>query len=192
MFDRLMKRPHSLARHRNGPLEEERLRYLAHCAEQQMSRDSLRRIASNTLLIARILRLANRPGELISRSEIAAAADRWVNRRSRQRPVRNIRLACRTLRGHAVRWLSFLGRLQSPATVQGPYADRIAQFTDYLLRERGLSPRTIAYSRQAIQDFLTQIDKADLQLRTLSTVQLDAVVAQKVRDSRYGEGVYFG
>jgi hypothetical protein len=40
------------ARHRDGPLAEERRRYLAHCAEQQMSRHTLQRIASNTLIVA--------------------------------------------------------------------------------------------------------------------------------------------
>jgi hypothetical protein len=38
MFEQLFKRPHALARHRNGPPAEERRRYLAHCTEQQMSR----------------------------------------------------------------------------------------------------------------------------------------------------------
>jgi site-specific recombinase XerD len=150
-----------------------------------MSRDSLQRIASNTLIVAQILRLADRPGELIARSEIEAAAQRWVTRSPRLRPVRNVHIACRTLRGHAIRWLSFLRRLQPPAPVWQPYADYVAQFTDYLLRERGLSPRTVAYSRQAIQEFLTHIDEAKLQLRTLTAVQLDEVVARKVRDGRY-------
>ena len=37
MFEQLFKGPHALACQRNGPLAEERLRYLVHCAEQQMS-----------------------------------------------------------------------------------------------------------------------------------------------------------
>ena len=45
MFDRLFQNPCVLARQRNGPLAEERRRYLAHCAEQQMSRRTLRNIA---------------------------------------------------------------------------------------------------------------------------------------------------
>lgn len=185
MFDQLLKRAHALARHRDGPLAEERLRYLAHCAAQQMSRDSLHRIASNTLVIATILRLADRPGELITRAEIAAAAERWVTRRSRRRPVRNRRIARRTFTGHAVRWLTFLGRLQVPAAVPHPHAGEVAQFTDSLRRERGLSPRTVAYNRQVVQDFLTHLDNSGLRLRTLSASQLDAVVARKVRDGRY-------
>src|SRR5438445_537728 len=60
MFEQLFKRPHALARHRNGPLAEERRRYLAHCAEQQMSRRTLRRTATYTLIVAKALRLAER------------------------------------------------------------------------------------------------------------------------------------
>ena len=81
MFDRLFQNPYVLARQRNGPLAEERRRYLAHCAEQQMSRRTLRSIALYTLVVAKALRLAERPGEFITRAEIEAEADRWFNRR---------------------------------------------------------------------------------------------------------------
>ena len=37
MFERLFQNPFVLARQRNGPLAEERHRYLSHCAQQQMS-----------------------------------------------------------------------------------------------------------------------------------------------------------
>src|SRR6266849_4424710 len=161
MFDRLFKRRQALARHQNGPLAEERRRYLEHCAKQQMSLVTLGHIARNTLIVAKALRLSDRPGELITRSEIAAKADHWVKRRPRARRVRNVRVACRNFIGHAVRWLTFLERLQPPAAVQQPYADLVAQFTDYMARERGLSPRTVAYSSQQIQAFLAEIDEAD-------------------------------
>jgi integrase/recombinase XerD len=68
MFEQLFKRPHALLRHRNGPLAEERRRYLAHCAEQQMSQRTLRRTATYTLIVAKALRLADRPGELVTRA----------------------------------------------------------------------------------------------------------------------------
>jgi integrase/recombinase XerD len=186
MFDRLLKQPHALAVHRNGPLAEERRRYLAHCAEQQMSRDTLQHIASYTLVVANALRLAKRPGELITRTEIQAAADRWVNRRSsRPRTRKNHRVRVRLFTGHAVRWLTFLGRLQPPATVQQPYADRVAEFADFMLRERGLSPWTIKYSRGTIQEFLAQIDRADLRLKTLTTAEVNELLAEKVRNNQY-------
>jgi hypothetical protein len=50
MFDRLLKQPHALARHQDGPLAEERRRYLTHCAGEQMARVTLGHIARNTLI----------------------------------------------------------------------------------------------------------------------------------------------
>lgn len=182
MFDRLYRRQHAVARHLQEPLADERRRYLVHCANQQMSLVTLGHIARNTLIVTKILRLASRPKERISRAEIAAAADRWVNRRSKRRPVRNVRRECRKLRGHAVRWLTFLGRLQAPVAVRQPYAKQVAQFTDYLLRERGLSPRTIAYSRKAIHEFLAQVAEAGLRLKTLSVSQVDELLIEKIQE----------
>ena len=49
MFDRLFQNPCVLARQRNGPLAEERRRYLAHCAEQQMSRRTFANASPVTL-----------------------------------------------------------------------------------------------------------------------------------------------
>lgn len=59
MFDRLFRRPQAVARHRNGPLAEERLRFLVHCEKQQMSPVTLGHITRNTLIVAKVLRLAN-------------------------------------------------------------------------------------------------------------------------------------
>ena len=75
MFDQLFPDSRALARQRDGPLAEERRRYLVHCAEQQMAHKTLLEIARCTLAAANALRLAERPGELITREEIKAAAD---------------------------------------------------------------------------------------------------------------------
>ncbi len=128
MFDRLFQNPCVLARQRNGPLAAERRRYLAHCAEQQMSRRTLRSIARYTLIAAKALRLAERPGELVTRAEVEAEVDRWLARRSRRSTTRQIRLLGVDFTGHVIRWLTFLGRLQPTAPVQQPYANEVAQF----------------------------------------------------------------
>ena len=47
------------------------------------------RLPIYTLVAANALRLAERPGELITREEIKAAADRWASRRSPQRSLTN-------------------------------------------------------------------------------------------------------
>jgi integrase/recombinase XerD len=185
MFEQLFERPHALARQRNGPAVEERLRYLAHCAEQQMARRTLRVIAIYILIVAKALRLADRAGELITRAEIEAEADRWANRQPKPPGMRSVRLAWLRFIGHATRWLTFLGRLQPPVTAPRPYAEYVAQFVDYMLRERGLSPRTIEHRCRTISEFLALIAEAGLRLDTLTVAQVDEVLARKVRDGGY-------
>ena len=135
-----------------------------------------------------------RPGELITRAELEAAANRWVSRRSKGSRVRkNRRLGVREFTGQAVRWLSFLGRMQVPAAVRQPYADQVSEFTDYMVRERGLSPSTVTYSRGTILEFLAQIDKADLRLKMLTAADVNELLAGRfgttsTRESASGGG----
>jgi integrase/recombinase XerD len=185
MFEQLFVRPHALARQRNGPLVEERRRYLAHCAEQQMSPRTLRGIAIYTLVVAKALRLADRPGEVVTRAEIEAEADRWVNRYPRPSAMRVAHCARLRFTGYATRWLTFLGRLQLPSTTPGPYAEHVDQFTDFMLRDRGLSPLTAEYRGRDIREFLARIDKSGLRLNTLTVTQVDELLARKVRDEGY-------
>ena len=55
----------------DGPLLEERLRYLAHLSELGMRRIDLQSQAHFLLVIAEFLDLADRPDEVISREEIS-------------------------------------------------------------------------------------------------------------------------
>jgi integrase/recombinase XerD len=191
MFERLFKDPRALARHRNGPLAEERRRFLAHCTEQRMSFLSIQKIAEYTLTVAKAMRLADRPGELITRSEIEVEAARWVNR-PRRRRGRNIALACRAFTGYALRWLTFLGRMQPSVAIQQPYAEHVAQFSDYQLRERGLSPLTIVYYSRTIHQFLTRIQGAGLRLQTLTIVQMDELLAKQTRQQELARSTIHG
>jgi site-specific recombinase XerD len=184
MFDRLFEHPFVLARQRNGPLAEERRRYLAHCAEQQMSRRTLRSIARYTLIAAEALRLAERPGEVVTRAEVKAEVDRWLGRRSRRSTVRQIGLLRVDFTGHVIHWLTFLGRFQPSIPVQRPYADQVARFIGPV-QERGLSPQTIANYRRAIHRFLAKVEEAGLRFKTLTVTQVDDLLAQKVRDEEY-------
>ena len=185
MFDQLFKDPHALARQRNGPLAEERRRYLTHCAEQQMAPKTLLDIATYLFVVATALRLAERPGDFITPDEIKCAADRWVGRHSHQPSPRTVSSAWRKFTRNAMRWLSFLCRLQTPAPATRPYADLITRFADYMHQERGLSPRTIDCRCRAIHDFLARLDKAGLRLDTLTVAQVDDILARKVREDGY-------
>jgi integrase/recombinase XerD len=185
VFEQLFERPHALARQRGGPLAEERRSYLAHCAGQQMAQRTLRCTAIYTLVVAKALRLADRPGELISRAEIEAEATRWADREPKPPNMRAARLSWLRFHGHATRWLGFLGRLQPPTSAPRPYAENIGQFTDYMLRERGLSPRTADYRCRTIFEFLSRVDEVGLRLDALTVAQVDELLAKKVRDEGY-------
>ena len=185
MFEQLFQRPWALAHYRDGPLAEERRRFLVHCADQRMGAERLRGIAGYTLRIANTLRLAQRPGELITPEEIKAAADRWVRRRSAPRCSAAGRDARQEFTHLATRWLSFLGRLQRPSTTPQPYAGQLSAFAEHLRQERGLAPATIANYRWVASALLAQLTQADLRLDTLTIAQLDDVVVRPFHQGGY-------
>jgi integrase/recombinase XerD len=185
MFDQLFKDSRARTRHRDGPLAEERRRYLVHCGEQQMGLKTLLEIARFTLAAANSLRLAERPSELFTREEIKAVADRWKSRRSIQLSLPALSSTSRLFTRHATRWLSFLGRLQPTITTQ-PYAEQLTKFANYMRQERGLSPRTIEFNCRVAREFLARLGDAALQLDTLTIVQVDEILAQQVREGGYG------
>lgn len=188
MFDQLFESQHALARHLNGPLVEERRRYLMHCAEQQMAQLTLRRIAVHTLIVANALRLANRPGHVITRSEIDIEAECWANRHPKPESAWLYHNRWQTFRGQALRWLTFMGRLEPLPTVKRPYAKHVAQYRDYQLQERGLSPQTVAYATRTIHEFLGQAKEAGFMFRTLSVAQVDDLLAKKIHEDGYARG----
>jgi site-specific recombinase XerD len=137
------------------------------------------------LAIAKFLRLVSRPGELITPAEIEAEADRWAHRQPKPAALREVRCSALRFKRHATRWLAFLQRLQPPVSSPCPYADHVAQFTDYMLQERGLSPHTAEYRCRTIHEFLARIDADGLRLDTVTVAQVDELLARKVRDDGY-------
>ena len=75
MFETLFCYPRVLARHRAGPAAEERDRFLAHQAQVGAAPESLLRLASELLLVAR--RIDGSGTTVITPREIEAAADGW-------------------------------------------------------------------------------------------------------------------
>ncbi len=185
MFEQLFKGTHALARQQNGPLAEERQRYLFHCAEQHMAPKTLHDIAFYILAAADTLRLAERPDDFITPDEIKAAADRRANRHSDPSLQQTVSASWRRFTCCATRWLSFLGRLQPPTPPPPPYAEQLTKFADYMRLERGLSPRTIEGRCHALREFLARLTKAGLRLDTLTVAQVDDILVRKVQEDGY-------
>lgn len=186
MFAQLFpKSRYTQKRLERGPLAEDRRRYLRYRAAQQMAPVTLRSMAFYTLAVAKTLRLADRPGELITYQEIDAAVERWVHRKPTRRATRSFGHARKAFWSHAIRWLRFLGRLQLPAAVPRPYAREVTQYSNYQLQERGLSPHTVAYSSRTLHEFLGQVRQAGLRLKGLRAGQVDELLAQKIHEQGY-------
>ena len=163
MFERLFKRAHAITRHRTAPLVEERLLYLGHLAEQQMTRNSLRSVAHYLLVICDRLNLSAGVDEVIRPAEIETAAAGWAGRpfTPHRRRVHHSCLARAKFTRHATRWLRFLGRLEELPPPPVACGEVIGAFADHMRNERGLSERTIELRCRAVGDFLQRIGTSE-------------------------------
>jgi integrase/recombinase XerD len=184
MFDQLFRCPHALSRQSAGPLLQERLGYLEHLASLGMARSSLRTAACYVLAAVECLRLAERPGEVIAGDEIESQAARWADV-PHSGGYRTGVSSRRFFRLYAARFLRSLGRLHVPAARPHRFAEHVAAFADYMTRERGLSPSTVAGRRWAVDDFLRRLDPPPHSLQDVTPAQLDAVLVRRVQEGGY-------
>jgi len=184
MLERLFDCPRVLMRQRAGPLLEERLRYLCYRADQGITRRILQETARSLLVVAEVLRLADRPGEVISLSEIEQQALLYS-----RHVVRNKRLgsprAARTFRKHAARWLHFLGRLEPHRHPPHPDAETITAYGDHLRREKELAPESVHSQFLMIRAFLDRLHSAGLSLREVSLAQIDEALMTLITSKGY-------
>ena len=185
MFDQLFVRPHALARQRAGPLAEERRRFLLLLADQGMARKTLRQAAYYLLVVADSLRLAERTGEVIGDAEVEQHAARWADRPPGPHEGIGRRRSRADFRWHATRWLHFLGRLRRTPAPTGPCADLIAEFADFMRRERGLSPATIRSRCWVVRTFLGRLGIADDSLFELTCTRIDQAFSEAIARGGY-------
>jgi len=185
MFERLFNRPITLAQQWAGPLLEDRLRYLSHLAEQGVGRHGLQVRAYYVLMVTQCLRLAERPGEVISRGEIERQARLWAQQPGPRKLIGSEWQRVRFLR-HATQWLQFCGRLQPRAETPHRHAEMIAAFADFLGAEKGLAPTTIRACCSRVREFLDRLGPtAGDSLGTLTVTQVDEALAAYVATGGY-------
>lgn len=181
MFELLFSRPYAIARHRNGPLAEERRRYLSDCAEHGVKVPTLKVVAHYLLAITKYLRLGKRCNELISLAEVQAAAARWASRRPRPAKMQTEFYAQRRFVRHARRWLRFMGRLQLPGVAPHWCVEQVTAFAEFQ-KERGLSLQTIDGRCRVVQKFLDRLCGDGTSLKEVTPGQLDNAMSEKARD----------
>jgi integrase/recombinase XerD len=177
MFDTLFHYPRVLARHSDGPSAQERECFLTHCASAGATQQTLLRLASELLLVARQIKLRN--DRSIDLKEVEAACERWVRHQRRHRRIRDPQFCRQRFAQTAAHWLRFLGRLEEPPKKPSAFADPINEFATYMCNERGLSPHTIRGRCWHVQAFLHWLDEQGGHIAELRLEQIDAYLALK-------------
>jgi integrase/recombinase XerD len=180
MFEQLFTMPRAVERYSRAPLLEERLRYLTHCSAQGSTRSSLRLIAQHQLVLIDYLHLLTAGS--ITVEQIRSAAESWVGRQPQPHTHNATDYRYGKLRfiSDARQWLCFLGRLQTTEPPRRPYAELINGFTDYMVRERGLSQHTIRIRCWHLVQFLDRFWEQQHQaLNEVTIADIDAAIARK-------------
>jgi integrase/recombinase XerD len=184
MFEEIFAQGGALERHRSSPLAIQRSNYLRYCAEQGWRRSTLQQLASNLLLLQKVLGLEGSDVAL-DHKMIEAAVNRWVHRRPKHCRQKTGLYSRYRLLSLATHWLDFMQRLSHREKKQATYQHFIDEFVDYMRHQRGLSEETIETRCWYINDFLEGLQQRDRSLGLICTADVDEAIARKGRDHGY-------
>lgn len=177
MFDTLFHYPSVLARHSEGPFAVEREQYLQFCASGGTAQSTLLGMASELLVIASRIDLTG--SRIVSMAEICIAADQWVGYQRRQHHITSIKYSRERFIYTATSWCRFLGRLEYPDCPLPAFACAVDAFADCMLKERGLSPKTVHNYCWHAHTFLLWLEEQGTCLADLRLDQIDTFMALK-------------
>jgi len=184
MFEQLFPRAETRLRHLTSPLLKERTEFLQHCADQGYSPTTLRPLATDLLLIQKVLALTGSSHQL-DPATVKAAIDKWMSREPRYHSYKNGRRGREYLAQRALRWLGHMDRLQiAPATPKA-YSTLVADFATRMRVQQGLSEATIASRCWYVEDFLKRFFYNHRSLSDITIAEIDEAIAQKGRDDGY-------
>jgi len=179
MFDQLFEEPRTLKRHRDGPLANERLQFLAYHAARGAVRTTLRRI--DNFMLAIIEEMELQTTRKVSIGEIEAAADQRVFRDSRN-GARKYGPTSRWWFIHVgQQWLAQLGRLRVPKARPVPSQDMLEEYTNYLRQEKGLSSYTIDVRSRQVARFLNHFYAKHRRIDEIRNEDIDRFIIKKGR-----------
>lgn len=167
MFETLVSTDRALAHHRDGPLADERNRYLQHCTAQGGTRDSLRLRARSILWVAEHMS----PSDFgsVNASRLHEIVYGRVSPTSHGlAPTTAATCVC-----FARPWLKYLGWWPQPEE-SVPFGPALEHFVAWMRDERGLTPCTIEQWRYRALKFLCWCSDTDRNLATLQPQDIDA------------------
>lgn len=189
MFERIFKHRAVIRRHREGPLVEDRLRYLLFKAEGGAAWKTLSITADYLLAVATRMALTN--SSKVSMAEIEKAANRWAHRKTGKHPTASLVGRRRGFRSVACAWLRFLDRLILPETPPEPYHEVLSGFVEYMDKERGLSARTIAVCLWCARRFLKRLVFRGRQLHELCLRDVEEVISWQAKQGYSRRSLHF-
>ena len=185
MFDQLFVRSKALTRQLSAPLNEERRQYVTHCAVQGMTKSTLEAKARLLLSIAEYLKLADRPSDTITLSEIKKAATRWSNHNWPSRQSSHAKRSGDYFISTAAKWLTFLNRLQTTPKPVTICDQMLAEFRRFMEEDRNLSPATVQSRCSSVRPFLKQLLDLRRSLKRITVSDVDSLLAQRVNEEHY-------
>jgi integrase/recombinase XerD len=175
MFEKLFKYPRVLARHREGPLAEERDRFLSYLAERGAAKDTLLRFARELLVVSREINLVL--GQQIGIEDIEALARRWARRQQRRHRAQTERWSRQLFILTATQWLRFLGSMREPPVSPVPFAHLLDNFACCMGHDRNLSATTIHNYSWHVKQFLRWYSGQSRAFTEVSITDVDAFLA---------------
>lgn len=173
MFEQLFRYQKIIDRHRDAPLVIERERFLQHCAEQGMAKNTLTSLATELLVVVQKIdsTTSQKP---VTLQQINAAAERWARHQRRRGRSQGTRWPRERFVQVATAWLRFIDRLETPELQHAAGDKWIKPFAAYSLDERGLSIHTVRFDRHHMGKFFEWLAA---QNRTLAKCRLADVDA---------------
>jgi integrase/recombinase XerD len=178
MFEQFVKRPFHLARYRNGPYAEERIRFLAHLVQEGRGWHRLRAI--NWLLLEVAKQIDLNKQNSYTACGLTALARHWQKTCvSKAASKRWARIAVLDFVFVASSWLRFLGRLEEK-TEQLPYEKFLGEFFAFLRDERGFADATILGHKHSLKRFLSWLVRQDIPLSAVSPKVISTYFSSEV------------
>jgi integrase/recombinase XerD len=180
MFKSLFQYHRVFSRHADGPLAEERKRFLKHLASRGTPRSTLLRYARRLRVIAVMLGGGNLPGH-ISHEEITRFAHRWAKRRRRRGHARSLKWPREHFVQVACAWCFSFGWLKREPLPVAAYRSKVDAWASFPGSQEALSHSTIGNYAWWASGFLEWLQQEDVPLRqvTLAKVATSKRVASQ-------------
>ncbi|HWY45329.1 MAG TPA: tyrosine-type recombinase/integrase [Candidatus Sulfotelmatobacter sp.] len=177
MFERWLVGTKALARHRSAPLAQSRARFLDHLQNLGMAHTNLRSVAGYLLQIVALLKLSE--WRDVTLSELEVAAIEWSKNRSAYSGHPAQSLSTPFFMWVSKKWLNFEERLVVPEKPKVWFATEIADYTDRMKVELGLSTVTIHERMLRATEFLRWFSHKSQIFGEIRLQDVDAYLAEK-------------